>query len=142
MSQIIRDITEIARCGAQYRTETLAPMGLKACHASYLLEICNHPGISQDKLAARICINKSNVARQTAVLEEDGFVQRKPSQDDKRIMELYPTEKTLELMPQIRQVLRDWRCYLMEGLTQEEVEVLDKALETMRQRAGAWVEEN
>ena len=52
MSQIIRDITEIARCGAQYRTEALAPMGLKACHASYLLEICAHPGISQDKLAA------------------------------------------------------------------------------------------
>ena len=43
MSQIIRDITEIARCGAQYRTEALAPMGLKACHASYLTEICAHP---------------------------------------------------------------------------------------------------
>ena len=71
MSQIIRDITEIARCGAQYRTEALAPMGLKACHASYLTEICAHPGISQDKLAARICINKSNVARQAAILEED-----------------------------------------------------------------------
>ena len=45
-------------------------------------------------------------------------------------------------MPQIRQVLRDWRCYLMEGLSREEMEVLDKALESMRQRAGAWVEEN
>ena len=142
MPQIIRDITEIARCGAQYRTEALSPMGLKACHASYLLEICRSPGISQDALAKRICFNKSNIARQIAVLEEDGFVQRKSSQDDKRIMELYPTEKTLKLMPQIRQVLRDWRCYLMEGLSQEEMEVLDKALESMRQRAGAWVEEN
>ena len=36
MSQIIRAITEIARCTTQYRTEALAPMGLKACHASYL----------------------------------------------------------------------------------------------------------
>ena len=78
MSQIIRDITEISRCGAQYRSETLAPMGLKACHASYLTEICAHPRISQDQLAARICINKSNVARQVAVLEEDGFLTRTP----------------------------------------------------------------
>ena len=142
MPYIIKTMNEIVRCGMQYRNERLAPFGLKSSHASYLLEIYRSPGISQDGLAKRICFNKSNIARQIAVLEEDGFVQRKPSQDDKRIMELYPTEKTLELMPQIRQVLRDWRCYLMEGLSQEEKEVLDKALESMRQRAGAWVEEN
>ena len=142
MPYIIKTMNEIVRCGMQYRNERLAPFGLKSSHASYLLEICRSPGISQDALAKRICFNKSNIARQIAVLEEDGFVQRKSSQDDKRIMELYPTEKTLELMPQIRQVLRDWRCYLMEGMTEEEIRVLDKALETMRQRAGAWVEEN
>ena len=63
MSQIVRDMTEIARCGVQYRSDKLAPLGLKSCHASYLTEICENPGISQDKLARRICINKSNVAR-------------------------------------------------------------------------------
>ena len=59
MSEIIRNITEITRCGVQYRTEALAPLELKACHASYLLEICAEPGISQDRLAGRICINKN-----------------------------------------------------------------------------------
>ena len=34
MSQIIRDIIEIARCSVQYRTDRLAPMGLKSIHAS------------------------------------------------------------------------------------------------------------
>ena len=66
---------------------------------------------------------------------------RNPSLEDKRVMELYPTEKTLELMPQIRQVLGDWRSYLMEGLTAEEMAVLDKALTSMRSRAEAWMEE-
>ena len=46
MSQIIRDITEIARCGAQYKADQLAPLSLKGCHASYLTEICANPGIS------------------------------------------------------------------------------------------------
>ena len=108
MSQIIRDIIEIARCSVQYRGDQLAPMGLKSCHASYLTEICATPGISQDGLARRICMNKSNVARQAAILEEDGFIIRKPSEADKRVMELYPTEKTLELMPRISQVLISW----------------------------------
>ena len=139
MSQIIRDITEIARCGAQYRTEALAPMGLKACHASYLLEICAHPGISQDKLAARICINKSNVARQAAILEEDGFVIRTPSQQDKRIMQLYPTQKTLDLLPSISPILRQWEACLTADVSEEELAILEKVLSRMKDKASEWV---
>lgn len=141
MPYIVKTMNEIVRCGMQYRNEKLAPFGLKSSHASYLLEICRSPGISQDTLAKRICFNKSNIARQIAVLEEGGFVRRKPGAEDKRVMELYPTEKTLELMPQIRQVLRSWRSYLMEGLSEEEIAVLDKALTSMRSRAGDWMGE-
>ena len=141
MPYIVKTMNEIVRCGMQYRNEQLAPFGLKSSHASYLLEICRSPGISQDTLAKRICFNKSNIARQIAVLEEGGFVRRKPGAEDKRVMELYPTDKTLELMPQIRQVLRSWRSYLMEGLSEEEIAVLDKALTSMRSRAGEWMEE-
>lgn len=140
MSQIIRDITEIARCGAQYRTEALAPIGLKACHASYLTEICAHPGISQDQLAGRICINKSNVARQAAFLEEEGFISRIPSASDKRIMELHPTQKTLDLMPQISPILRQWEACLTTELTEEEIDLLETLLSRMREKASDWME--
>ena len=141
MSQIIRDITEIARCGVQYRSDKLAPMGLKSCHASYLTEICENPGISQDKLARRICINKSNVARQVAVLEEDGFITRKPSEADKRVMELYPTEKTMELMPQINEVLMCWEDCITHDLSDEERELITGLLMKMKARAGLYMED-
>jgi DNA-binding MarR family transcriptional regulator len=139
MSQIIRDITEIARCGAQYRTEMLAPMGLKACHASYLIEICACPGISQDRLAARICINKSNVARQAAILEEEGFVTRTPSTQDKRIMQLYPTQKTLVLLPQISPILNQWETCLTADVSEEERAVLEQVLARMKDKASDWI---
>lgn len=140
MSQLVKDITEIARCGAQYRADRMAPMGLKGCHASYLEEICANPGISQDKLAQRICINKSNVARQVAALEEDGFITRIPSQNDKRIMELFPTEKTLQLLPRIQQILQCWENWLTQDLTAEEAQLLAGALVKMKERASACVE--
>jgi DNA-binding MarR family transcriptional regulator len=140
MSQIIRDITEIARCGAQYRTEALAPMGLKACQASYLMEICAHPGISQDKLAARICINKSNVARQAAVLEEEGFITRRPSPTDKRVMELYPTEKAHSLLPQISDILKRWETCITHDLTDGEKALLSELLAKMKLRAADYME--
>lgn len=140
MSQIIRGITEIARCTTQYRAEALAPMGLKACHASYLTEICANPGISQDQLASLICINKSNVARQAAILEEDGFITRTPSATDKRIMQLFPTEKTLELLPRISQVLVDLECYLTGDLSEAEKNLLESLLSKTLEKASDWLE--
>ena len=140
MSQIIRDITEISRCGAQYRADRLAPMGLKACHASYLTEICDCPGISQEKLAGRICINKSNVARQAAILEEKGFLTRLPSSTDKRIMELYPTQKTLDLLPQISGVLKCWESCITGDLTEEEKDLLARTLAKMKIRATDYMD--
>ena len=142
MSHIIRDITEITRCGSQYRTDALAPFGLKACHASYLLEICQHPGISQDGLAARICINKSNVARQASALEEDGFITRRACEADKRCMALYPTEKTLELLPQIQKIMSEWEQLLTQDLSEEEIELLTGLLQRVRGKASAWMEAN
>lgn len=140
MSQLLRDITEITRCGAQYRTDNLAPMGLKTCHASYLSEICANPGISQDKLAQRICINKSNVARQAVILEEGGFITRMPCQEDKRVMKLYPTEKSLALLPEILTVQAAWEEYLTADLTQEERTILSALLSRMKDKASAWME--
>ena len=142
MSQIIRDIIEIARISVQYRGDQLAPMGLKSCHASYLTEICAKPGISQDGLARIICLNKSNVARQAAILEEDGFIIRKPSAADKRVVELYPTEKTLELMPQISQVLKSWETRIADSLTEDERQSLSDLLAKMKDRATDYMEDH
>ena len=141
MSQIVCDITEIARCGAQYRTDRLAPMGLKSCHASYLTEICDCPGISQERLAGKICINKSNVARQAAILEEEGFIVRKPSPADKRVLQLYPTEKTMAIMEEIRGIVKCWEDCISHDLTDDEMELLSNLLARMKTRAAAYMED-
>ncbi len=141
MSQIIRDIIEIARCSVQYRGDQLAPMGLKSCHASYLTEICANPGISQDGLARKICLNKSNVARQSAILEEDGFIIRKSSPADKRVMELYPTQKTLALLPQISQILKSWETCIAGSLDAQELEQLSSLLAKMKDRSVCYMED-
>lgn len=141
MSQVVRDLTEIARCGAQYRADQLTPLGLKSCHASYLTEICENPGISQDRLARRICINKSNVARQAAVLEEEGFITRTPSGADKRVLELRPCQKAVEVLPQLLEILGCWEDCITCDLTEEEKALATKLLAKMKRRAAAYMEE-
>ena len=142
MPALMHTITDISRCAAQYRSEQLACFGLKACHASYLAAICRCPGITQDQLARRIFINKSNVARQLAILEEEGFVERKPSPGDKRATLVYPTQQALDVLPQINQIFRDWESLVAQDLTEEERALAVKMLSKMKTRAAEWMEDH
>lgn len=142
MPALMHNITDISRCAAQFRQEELAPLGLKACHASYLSTICRFPGITQDQLSKKIFINKSNVARQLAILEEDGFVERRPSPGDKRAIQVYPTQKALDVLPKIREIFQTWESLVAQDLTEEERQTLVKMLGKMKDRAAAWMEEH
>ena len=139
MSQLTNDLYAIVRCGIQFRGEQTIPMGLKSCHIGYLSRICYYPGISQDQLAQMMFINKSNVARQVAALEEDGFITRTPAASDKRVMELYPTEKTLELMPQLEQIVCQWDKIIAEDISPEDLQTVTRILAKMKENAANWL---
>ena len=141
MSQLNNDLYAIIRCGIQFRGERTAPLGLKSCHISYLSRICCYPGISQDQLAQMMFINKSNVARQAAALEKGGFITRTPSASDKRVLQLHPTPKAQDLLPQLEQIVLQWDERIMAGLTEEEVQTVAGILARMKDNATAWVNE-
>ena len=140
MPDLMHHVTDIARCAALYRQEELASLGLKSCHASYLAAICAYPGITQDQLARRIFINKSNVARQLVILEEDGFVERKPSPEDKRAIQVFPTEKARDVMPEIARIFRCWESFVAQDLNEEERALLVSMLDKMKARSADWME--
>ncbi len=138
MSKIVCYLTHIARCGAQYRNRRMEPWGIRARQASLLLEICATPGISQDTLARRVFLDKSVVARALANLEEQGLVERSTCQKDRRVIRLHPTEKALQLQPQLRVIGMQWEQYLTDGMTDEEIGMLESLLQRLQQRAAEW----
>lgn len=140
MSQITRIISDIARRGVRYRSEPMKALGLCSRHTNYLLDICAEPGISQNRLAQRIGIDKSNVARQVASLEENGFITCTPCEKDRRITKLYPTEKTLALLPELTAMLDVWEAHLTQDMTAEEKETLTLLLTRIRDRADTRME--
>lgn len=140
MHQIAQMISELSRCRLQYITDSMQPYELKACHAVNLSHICSRPGISQDTLARLRYADKSSIARQVATLEEEGLITRTPCNDDKRVMKLYPTDKALELLPQINQIMEYWENLLTQDLSEEEIEALTSLLARMKTRAVHWKE--
>ena len=86
-------------------------------------------------------VDKSTVARQAAVLEDSGFITRTPSSRDKRVLQLYPTEKALALLPEIRRTVNEWDAIATQGLTDAELETLTQLLYKVRLNAAKWMEE-
>lgn len=135
MEQISQILKQIQRCGRFYREQALAPHGLTTRHGIYLKEIGDAPGISQEQLAQRISINKSNVARQVAAMEEEGYIERRPCGKDKRVLRLYLTEKAQQLLPVIERITEDWEQTLVQGLTESEQQILEILLLRVREAA-------
>ena len=126
---LMRNINTISRCAALYRDAHLADCGLSGWQAPYIPEICAAPGITQDQLALRLHVNRSNVTRQLAMLEENGC------ESDRRAVEVYPTQKAEETLSAVRAVYRSWREKLFYDLTSEERDRLESLLERLARRA-------
>lgn len=136
MKKIYQILREISRCGRVYREQQLAPLGLTPRHGLYFQEIGQTPGISQEQLAQKICVNKSNVARQAAAMEEEGYIERRPCGKDKRVLRLYLTEKAQALLPQAEQIDLDWEQHLVQGLTDSERQILEILLLRLHRAAS------
>ncbi len=135
MPSFMRQINIIGRCSAMIRNDKLADTGLTGWHYSYILTLCRRPGQSQEQLSRHIYINKSNVTRHLAQLEKNGYVERRQSEEDKRVTLVYPTQKAYDILPRVREVVREWNAYLTEDFTPEEMEQFNAMLSRITQRA-------
>ena len=140
MSTIMRKVNILSRSEGVYRTDKLNLPEIKNCHHTYILAICNNPGLSQDELARHISVNKSNVARTLLYLEEKGFVMRKAGEKDRRVFNVFPTEKMLELFPKVKKITMDWNNFLAEDLSEAEFEQFQSILERLTKKAAVYME--
>lgn len=139
MAALMKKMHMIVRSAAVYRAERVKAEGLLPSHHSYVMAIVRNPGLSQDALAARLCTTKSTVARQLATLEKHGYVERRPSEQDRRVLQVYPTEKMTVLYPAVDETSRAWNKYLFSDLSEEEKQAFDAVLERITARAEAYV---
>ena len=139
MPALMKKINMIVRGAAVFRAERVETEDLLPYQHSYILAIVHRPGMSQDELAARLCTTKSTVARQLAKLEEKGYVCRRQSEQDRRALLVYPTEKMLALHPTVVAACRAWNEYLFADLSEQEITEFNTILERVTARASAYV---
>lgn len=137
---MMRLINRTSRLAEMYRNEKMKKFGLGGMHHTYILNICKYPGVTQEQLAEIIFVNKSNVARQLAMLEKQEYIRREPDPKDGRKLLVYPTEKAHNVYPKVVEILREWNEIILEGFSTEEKEVLEKELSEMMKKAKVVVD--
>lgn len=135
MDSFVKMVNRISRLSALYREKEFKKLGLGEMHHAYILSVCAEPGISQEELACRIFINKSNVARQLAQLEQKGFIIRQSDQKDARRLRIFPTGKSLALETEIRSILANWNQTLLAEIPAEQQEAVLSGLQTIMKKA-------
>ena len=140
MSKFMKMLNNISRSQAIFRRSKISAKDLQSGHYSYVISICREPGRSQEEIAKDLCVNKSTVARTLTYLEEKGYVTRTSMSCDKRRFSVHPTEKLLAVLPEIKEVSKEWRSLLEEGIPPNEFEIFESVLLRMETKAREIIE--
>ena len=116
------DISVVYRYGQQYFVERLEERGcrLKMGQMPSLLEIWEHPGVTQEGVCRSVGMDKGTTARAVKSLEEDGLVTRTVDPRDRRANRLALTPAGEALVPVLLQVTEEYHRWLFRGFSPEE----------------------
>ena len=132
MNDILREIGMIARALDSISNIEFKDLDLTRGQYLYLVRIYENPGIIQEKLAEMIKEDRTTAARAIKKLEMQGFIQKLPDEQNKKIKKLFPTEKGKKVYPLLRREGEHSTEVALSGFTSEEKETISALLHRVR----------
>lgn len=86
----------------------------------YLMFIYDNPDCSQEDLVNMFCQSKGNIAKILKKFEDEGYIRRQINPQNRRKYMLNTTVKANKLIPEFRQISKDWEAEV--GLTDKDEE--------------------
>lgn len=129
MVDILRSIGVIARSLDSISNIEFKQYDLTKGQYIYLARIYENPGIIQEKVAEMIKVDRTTAARAIKKLENNGFIVRKQSQDNKKEKKLFVTEKGKETYPILSREENYSNEIALNGLSDEERKQVFELLE-------------
>lgn len=126
-----RLISILYRKSQAYLNQALKQYGIAAGEYPIILYLCEKDGVTQEELAVYYGMDKSAITRVIQSLQEKSLLERAKDQNDKRCNRIFITKKGRASEKDIRQTLDRWNEIMTKGLTEEEVEELNRVLKFM-----------
>ncbi|MBZ2175567.1 MarR family transcriptional regulator [Schnuerera sp. xch1] len=119
------------RLSLSFVYEGLKEYNIGSGQIMFLLELYYCDGISQEKLSSYLSIDGSNTTRAIKKLEQEGYVIRRPDENDKRIKRIYLTDKAIDIKPKVLDLMNKWENKLLNNLTGMEGQVFVDLIKRM-----------
>ncbi|UBH12476.1 MarR family winged helix-turn-helix transcriptional regulator [Macrococcus armenti] len=87
--------------------EIIEQYGMQRQHHRFLFFICKKPGITVKELLTVLEISKQGSQSTLKVLKEKALITERYAPQDKRLKELYPTDKGIELIDTLNKAQRN-----------------------------------
>ena len=112
---------------AQRMSQLLQPLGLRMAQFDIMANLLYEPGMTQQRLAEKIFVGRSNLSMALPDLEANGWVRRDADAEDRRVRRLYLTAEgdaltraalaaETGLLDEMMQVLSEDECNLVGDL--------------------------
>ncbi len=97
--------------------------------ARLLMNLYSMDGCSQDELASKVEVDRSNVGRALKKLEKIGYIEREKSKEDGRSYRVFVTKKSLKIKEEMFEVKENLKKTVTMDMTDKEVDMFSKLLE-------------
>jgi len=114
-----------------YIANEMKPYNIGSGQYIFLSVLYEYDGLSQEELSNKLMMDKGTTARAIDKLENAGYVTRKKNPEDRRIYNVFITDKARDIKPIFYRILSSWTDILGKDLSQEERVILYKILEKM-----------
>ena len=136
-----RMIGELSKAAHKYFQSEFKSLSIGHAQIATIMYVSRHEGVSQFELAKYLHLDKSSITSQIRLMEQNGYIQRTPAENDARVMQISLTDKTKEILPQLKAVFADWTDTLLDGFSEAEQEELFQYLQRMQFNARKKLEE-
>lgn len=130
---LVNDVARLIRAGFAQRVQD-AGLGLTGGEARALMHAVNAGGARQTEIAERMGVEPMTLCGYVDKLEGRGLVARMPHPDDRRAKRIMPTDEAAETLDAIMPMAHEVMDHALEGLPEEDVAALRRALAHMRAR--------
>ena len=130
MEELFRYFNIISKHTNVYLDQALSEFELCSCHRPFIKIIVNNPGITRDKIKNMVHIHPSNTTRIVDFLEESQYIIKKVNAEDRRICELYPTEKLKTVYDKLCIIEKDWIDIITNGISNDDLIKFEQCLKT------------
>lgn len=129
------DLVEISRNARQYAFAQLKYEVVSANGYRVLHYVSAHQFRTQEDIAAALQMDKGNLARTLAKMEESGLIERKRNPNNRRAMMIFATEQGRAVWHDFDQMITTWSQKTLSVLSDEEQMQFLKMLERIRQNS-------